>query len=243
MGFKLDGEEQEEVQEQASSATGSMADSDGYYHASQTSEQSNPVAAATASKKAIQIPKAIIILVIAVVVALVLTLIPWNKKTALDSYLTFTRPHLEETLGITLTENPEGAALLSIPNQDYTGFLVYSTPKKDMSVIYYDGRQAGICFDGSQYSLYGMKIGDAESHLLIQAEENNILAGDDSAGYKYTKYFCMLEDMEQKGSTAEYFLGVDGSVLVLVVNDTSNRVVNIIYYYNSTRILQDVEAL
>lgn len=50
----------------------------------------------------------------------------------------------------------------------------------------------------------------------------------------------MIEDIAQSGSIADYFLGTDGSVLVLVINDTSNRIVNIIYYYDNERILEDI---
>ena len=108
---------------------------------------------------------------------------------------------------------------------------------------YRNDYQGIICFDGKKYSAYGITIGDSESHLLTKAEETKVLAGEGSTGYKYTYYFSMLDDIGQRGSTAEYFLGVDGSVLVLVINDTSNRVVNIIYYYDSTRILQDIDRI
>ena len=53
----------------------------------------------------------------------------------------------------------------------------------------------------------------------------------------------MLEEMRTHGSTADYFVGADGSVLVLVINDTSHRVVNIIYYYNGEHILKDISLI
>ncbi len=241
MEFRLN----EDLEEKAEAVTDSVADADGYYHLPQSDNgttQIPPKAAYTESKK-VHIPGWIILIVLAVVAAIVLTRIPWNQKTSLDAYLRLPQAELEQTLGVMLTENPEGPSYLSIPNRDYTGFQVNSSPKKDIGVIYYNGKQAGICFDGKKYSVYGITIGDSESHLLTNAEDTKVLAGEGSAGYKYKYYFTMLDEMGQRGSTAEYFLGVDGSVLVLVLNDTSNRVVNIIYYYDSERILQDVDRI
>ena len=241
MEFKLNEEAEEKTEE---TGTESGADADGYYHLPQSDNTVTRVSADTNTKtKKVHIPGFVIVLVVAVVVALILTNIPWNRKTALEPYFRLPQAELEETLGVKMTENPEGPSYLSIPNRDHTGFQVYSGPKKDIGVIYYNGKQAGICFDGKKYSAYGITIGDSESHLLTKAEETKVLAGEGSTGYKYTYYFSKLDDIGQRGSTAEYFLGVDGSVLVLVINDTSNRVVNIIYYYDSTRILQDIDRI
>lgn len=238
MGFKLDGNEKEDFQDEQTDGTESMQDSDGYYHI----PQANAVQTHTAQiqKQEVSISKFVIFLIIAVVVALVLTIVPWNKKIALDSYLRLTMPELEQTLGVTFTENPEAVPYLSIPNGETDGFLVYSTSNKGLNVIYYNGRQLGISFDSKKYSVYGIKVGDSISHLLIQTGDSSVLGGEDGTGYAYKEYFNMLEDLTRSGSTSEYFVGVDDSVLILVVNDTTNRIVNIIYYYNTERLLQDI---
>lgn len=227
-----------------SSATSDMETDNGYYHAPEPIHTSSTVAPA---KRTVHIPPFIIPAVVIILLALALTLIPWHKKSSLDSIYRSSAQDIQTSLGVTLSENPDFVSKLSIPNQDPTGFNVYTTGNEDFGVIYYNGQQAGICFDSSKYALFGISVGDSESHLLTQAEATSTLSGDhssdNSAGYHYTDYFSMLEEMRTHGSTADYFVGADGSVLVLVINDTSHRVVNIIYYYNGEHILKDISLI
>lgn len=235
MEFKLD--DPNEQKKPTSHAEPALADDDGYYHAPVTSAPT----AIEPEKKPIQIPKFIIVFIIVAILALVLSRMPFNKKKELDTIARMPMSDIEQELGITLSENPDFVKQLSIPNGDPTGFQVYTNSSKDFGVIYYNGKQYGICFSSSKYSLYGVEIGDSESHLFLSSQETQILPDGKEPGYSYTSYFYVIEDMMKKGSTADYVMGSDGSVLVLVVNDTSNRVVNIIYYYDSNRVLKDVD--
>lgn len=238
MEFRLDGNEQEETQQEKPDA----AASDGYYHVPNKDMAMEKPAVTTISEstRQVHVPKFVIFIIAAAVIALILTLVPWNKKTALDSYLRMSQTELEQTLGVTFQENAAAVKYLSIPNGDTTGFQVYSTADEGLNVIYYNGRQQGISFTGRKYSVFGIKVGDSISHLLLSNGDEQIISGEDSAGYRYSQYFNMLEDLQKSGSTSEYFIGVDGSALILVVNDTSHRVVNIIYYYDTQRLLQGI---
>ena len=219
----------------------SAADEGGYYH---IPEKPIPVVLPP-EKKTFHIPKLVIILLILALAAFILSVLPINQKKSLDEIARMSKTGIEQELGITLTADPAAVNKLSIPNGEAEGFEVYTNPKKDFGVIYYNGKQYGICFDNNHYSLFGVKIGDSESHLLQE------VANTDSTGfqlntntekpYSYSTYFNMMEDMGKGGSTADYILGTDGSVLVLVINDTSHRVVNVIYYYNSDRVMKDID--
>lgn len=218
--------------------TDSQSDDGGYYHAPVQPEM--PVITEV-PKKQVRIPTFVIILLVCAVIAIVLKLIPFNKKTALNNVVRLPQASIETELGITLEHNPNFVSRLSIPNNNPDGFDTYTNAKKSFSVIYYNGKQFGISFSDSKYSLFGIKIGDSESHILNgQETPNGVFLEDGVPVYEYTEYFVMLEDMTKSGSTAEYFLGKDGSVLVLVINDTSNRVVNIIYYYDNQRVMEDI---
>ncbi len=251
MELKLDDNTEFQTTEDATpSLTGSRgfsvqnepaADEDGYYHIPE-----KPIPAVLPpEKKTFHIPRLVIILLVLALAALILSILPINKKKSLDEIVRMSRNEMEQELGITLTADPSAVKKLSIPNGESEGFEVYTNAKKDFGVIYYNGKQHGVCFDSTRYSLFGVTIGDSESHLFQEA------ANADSTGlqlntsnekpYSYSYYFNMMEDMSKGGSTADYVMGTDGSVLVLVVNDTSHRVVNVIYYYNSSRVMKDVD--
>lgn len=219
----------------------SINDDDGYYHAPVTPMTPLP---AEPPKKQVHIPVFVFILLAFVFIAIILKFIPFNQKTKLDEIARMPQESIEEELGLTLTENPDFVTRLSIPNNEPDGFVTYTNKKEDFSVIYYNGKQYGISFSSPNYTLFGVKIGDSESHILSAADsEQTIFYEDGSPAYEYSTYFNMIEDMSRGGSTADYFLGKDGSVLVLVINDTSSRVVNIIYYYDSERVMKDVSPI
>lgn len=229
MNLKLD----ETIQE-----TISQSDDDGYYHAPVQPEI--PIIT-EAPKKQVHIPVFVIILLICTAIVIVLKLIPFNQKTSLNTIIRLPQASIESELGITLEHNPNFVSRLSIPNNSPDGLDTYTNTKETFSVIYHNGKQFGISFSDPKYSLFGIKIGDSESHILNgQESKDGVFLEDGNFAYEYTEYFVMLDELSKNGSTAEYFLGKDGSVLVLVINDTSNRVVNIIYYYDNQRVMEDI---
>lgn len=213
---------------------------DGYYHIPEPEPISIPIKTEP-KKREIHISKAVIIIPIIIIAILLLKQIPFNKKTSLDSIARLPQSEIEKALNVTLSENPNFVSKLSIPNGDAEGFQVYTTQKEDFGVIYYNGQQYGICFTNPKYTLYGTQIHDAEIQIFTEENMNNRLIADgENAGYAFTNYFTVLNDIASGRSTASYVLGTDGSVLVLVFNDTTHRIVSINYYYDSERILKDL---
>ena len=235
MGFQLDDDttKPDDLQEQDS-----LADDDGYYHAP---VRETPLPSSIPTKKQIHIPTFIFIIPVILIILLAIRFIPWGEKKSLNNVVHLPQASIETELGITLEQNPSFVSMLSIPNNKTDGFQTYTTSKNDFSVIYYNGQQFGISFSSRKYSLFGISIYDSEPHIFNGVETvNGTLQENGVPVYEYYARFNMLEDMSHGHSTATYLLGTDGSVLVLVVNDTTARVVNIIYYYDSERILEDI---
>lgn len=215
-----------------------QTDNDGYYHA--PVQPDTPILTEAPGTR-VHIPPFVIVLLICAIIAVILSVIPFNRKTALDDIARLSQDAIEEELGLTLEHNPDFVSRLSIPNGSPDGLDTYTNSKKSFSVIYYNGKQFGISFSDSKYTLFGLKIGDSESHILNGTDSvDGAFLENGVPVYEYTEYFVMMEDLTKSGSTAEYFLGKDGSVLVLVINDTTNRIVNIIYYYDNQRVLEDI---
>ncbi|MBQ8148783.1 MAG: hypothetical protein IJ040_08365 [Lachnospiraceae bacterium] len=221
-------------------SSGSITDGK-YYHAPTSSSAPTPP---PAGKKKVQIPTIVFLIPVIIAIIVGLTFIPWGEKKAIDEYARMPRTEIEEQLGVTLTENPGFVNKLSIPNGETNGFQVYTTEKEDFGVIYYNGMQMGVCFDSTKYSLFGYKISDPEYKIFNEANTTSFkLTAEDGSTYPYTEYFSMIEDMSGGSSTAQYVAGTDGSLLVFVFNNTTNRVVNIIYYYDSKPLLKGTSSL
>ena len=95
-----------------SSATSDMETDNGYYHAPEPIHTSSTVAPV---KKAVHIPPFIIPAVVIILLALALTLIPWHKKSSLDSIYRSSAQDIQTSLGVTLSENP-GNLLEIVPS-------------------------------------------------------------------------------------------------------------------------------
>lgn len=241
MEFKLDGEEKttSSAPKQTSYPIDEVSKENKYYY---HAPQPTPVVTPPPQKKSVGIPKIVFFIPIIVIVAVVLTLIPWNKKTSLDDLATVPQAEIESTLGIKLSDNPQYLTKLSVANGNRDGIRVETTPQADFGVIYYNQIQYGICFDNSKYSLFGFKIGDPEYKIFSEenTDAHHVTIGE-GTGYKFTKWFVNVDDMNGGQSTANYLIGEDGSLLVLVVNNTSKRVVNIVYYYDYERNIEGMD--
>lgn len=216
----------------------SDADEDGYYHAP---VKPTPTVIDVPKKKQVHISPFLFVIPVIIVVIVVLRFLPISSTKSLNTLVRQPQKQIETELGLSLNQNPGFVTMLSVPNNNADGFETYTTDQEDFSVIYYEGKQFGISFSSRKYSLFGVKIDDAEYKILKDAEgASGTIQENGSPAYSYSNSFTMVEDMGNGKSTATYLLGTDGSVLVLVFNDVTNRLVNVIYYYDSERILQDI---
>ncbi|MBQ8982418.1 MAG: hypothetical protein IJ079_02425 [Lachnospiraceae bacterium] len=183
---------------------------------------------------------AIIVVIIAIAAGSILP-----KKFAkheVSSLAKLPKESIEQALGITLTEDPDYIKTLGIPDGDTTGFTAYTTDGKDFASVYYNGQPYGISFTNNKYELYGIKIGDSESHLITSSMDTYVLGADSGIGYPYTQWLEFLRNESMQYSSEYFFYGSDGGILVLHSNNTSHRIVNIQYYPNRTRYIRGVET-
>lgn len=201
-----------------------------------------PASAAVEQKKQFHIPVFLIVIAILFIIGLTAgILIPKLSETKdITAIVTAPKETMESELGISLNENESFVNSLGIPNKDTTGFRTFTDTGNNFGLIYYNNQQYGVTFNSKKYSVFGIKVGDSESNLIMNSEGTRTLAADSGIGYQYSNYFEMIEE-EVQYSTDYYFMGSDGSILVLRCNNTSHRVVSIEYYYDKTRIMQDVD--
>lgn len=149
---------------------------------------------------------------------------------------------IAETLDITLNENPDFVSKIGVPGNDTEGFEAYTTPNNDFAVIYYNGQQYGVIFTSNRYSLFGVNIGDWETHIVDPATENKLLVGDSSkhSGYPLIEVTQFIHSGVEDYSSQYYFYGTDGGLVVIDFNNTTSRAVRIQYYYDGTRYLKHV---
>lgn len=194
------------------------------------------------TKKQFHIPGFVIVLAVLIIAGLMAKIfIPkLYETTDITNIAKAPKETMESELGISLNESESFVNSLGIPNKDTTGFQAFTDDGNNYGLIYYNNQQYGVAFNNKKYSIFGIKIGDSESNLIMNSEENSTLAADSGIGYSYSSYFELIQEGVQYSSDY-YFIGTDGSILVLKCNNNTHRVVCIEYYYDKTRILKDVD--
>lgn len=184
----------------------------------------------------------IIVVIIAIAAGIIL-----SKKLAkhdISTIATLPKDTIAETLNIKLNENPDFVSKIGVPGNDTEGFEAYTTSNNDFAVIYYNGQQYGVIFTSNRYSLFGINIGDWETHIVVPASDNKLLVGDSSksSGYRINNVSQFVHTGVENYSTQYYFYGADGGLVVIDFNNTTSRAVRIQYYYDGTRYLKHVDS-
>ncbi|MDE7254391.1 MAG: hypothetical protein K2O32_15830 [Acetatifactor sp.] len=141
----------------------------------------------------------------------------YPEVTDLTPYLTMSKYELERTLGITLSDKPN--MVKKIYEFTEGEITVDGSEENNIGIVYIDGKQSGLHTDSRIYSMYGIKMGDAALYLK------------DNITYPYESVYEVLNDIGQGSSTATFYQNfTKNDCLVVVVNDTSGRVVALTYY-------------
>ncbi|MCM1089445.1 MAG: hypothetical protein NC092_05295 [Butyrivibrio sp.] len=178
-------------------------------------------------KKAI---KWVILIIIAVIAGKAFLNFVNPKVTDLTPYLKMTKSDLERTLGVSLSDNPN--MLKKIYEYTEGEITVDGNSGNSFGIIYIDGQQSGLHTDSRIYGMYGIKIGDAFISL------------EDKITYPYERKYEVLNDIGQGASTATFYQNyTNNDCLVVVVNDTSNRVVALTYYSNGKKATEQLSSM
>lgn len=141
-----------------------------------------------------------------------------HPETTDISYLASkSKAEIESEMGYPFSKAPDMAKkIYAYTNGEVT---VDANSENGIAIVYIDGKQVGIHTDNRLYSMFGIKLGDGEMSV------------EDVITFEYDKSFEVLNDMYGGSSTATFFYnhGTD-ECLVVVINDTSNRVVALTYY-------------
>lgn len=139
------------------------------------------------------------------------------EVTDLTPYLTMSKYDLERTLGVSLSDKPN--MVKKIYEFTEGEITVDGSEKNDIGIVYIDGKQSGLHTDSRIYSMYGIKLGDAALYL------------EDNITYPYERTYEVLNDIGQGSSTATFYQNYTrNDCLVVVINDTSGRVVALTYF-------------
>lgn len=146
----------------------------------------------------------------------------YPEVTDLTPYLTMSKYELERTLGVSLSDKPN--MVKKIYQFTDGKITVDGSEKNDIGIVYIDGKQSGLHTDNRIYSMYGVKIGDVALYLK------------DNITYPYESVYEVLNDIGQGSSTATFYQNFTrNDCLVVVVNDTSGRVVALTYFSNGKK--------
>lgn len=135
---------------------------------------------------------------------------------------------LEKELDITLVRGSDKSKKIN----HYSEGTVSVDSYKGIGVVYIDGKHVGLHIDSRNYSMYGVKIGDAEISL------------DNKITYNYKEVFEVIDDIADGTSTATFYYNKkQGDCLVVICNDVSNRVVAMTYFNDLDRVTERLSGI
>ena len=157
---------------------------------------------------------AVIIFVLIVAVGWVKNLIA-PKVTDVTAMVNMEKTDLQRVLGVSFTNNPDMVKKI----YEYSDGEITVDSADGIAVVYIDGQRKGLHIDNRKCGMYGLRIGDA----VINVEDKTTYDFDDSFG--------VLNDEGVGQSTAvHYYNEKKNDCLIVIYNDTSNRVVALTYY-------------
>ena len=131
-------------------------------------------------------------------------------------------------LGVTLVNNAEWAT--QIPQYSSGTVAVKSDSDAEIGIVYIDGKQAGVHIRSGKYTIYGIQINDGEKEAY------------DHTSYPFDGSTSVINDMaEGKTTTYFYYNSKQNDCVALTINDTTNRIVAITYFYDYARIVETLD--
>ena len=146
----------------------------------------------------------------------------------ITKYVDKSEEDIEKGLGVKLEDAPEKVKSI----HQYSNGTISVSSNGDISVIYINGVQKGVKIDNKKYSMFGIKINDDGNKLQSKMT------------YDYTNYFEVLNDIYSGKSTTDYYYNKEkNDCFVIIINDTSGRVVSMTYYNDFETISQNLSGL
>lgn len=129
-------------------------------------------------------------------------------------------------LGITFTDNAEWISQI----HQYSKGAVTVKAAEDIGIVYIDGQQAGIHIRSKKYTIYGIQVGDGEKETY------------DYTSYPYDNFLSVINDMAAGKTTTYFYYNVEhNDCVAITINDTTNRIVGMTYFYDYKKITETLE--
>lgn len=128
-------------------------------------------------------------------------------------------------LGVTLTDNTEWVPQI----HQYSNGTVTVKSADGIGIVYIDGKQAGVHIRDKSYTIFGIQIGDGEQEAY------------NHTSYPYDNFLSIIEDMKEGKTTTYFYYNVErNDCLALTINDTTNRIVGMTYFYDYKKIMENM---
>lgn len=151
-----------------------------------------------------------------------------SANAELSRVLGMNTEEVEAELGVTLERNSG----MNVQIHEYSGGTVTVDGNGDVGVVYINGQYAGLHVNGSQYSLFGIKIGDAEVHA------------QESMTYEYDYSSFVLNDMAEGQSLTIFYYDEDkGDCLALTYNQRYYTVASMTYFNSYEKVLKNLDSV
>ncbi len=129
-------------------------------------------------------------------------------------------------LGVTFIDNSEWVPQI----HQYSTGTVTVKAADGIGIVYIDGKQAGVHIRDKAYTIYGIQIGEGEKKA------------HDNTSYPFDNFLSILNDMaEGKTTTYFYYNETQNDCIALTVNDTTNRIVGMTYFYDYNLVMQTID--
>lgn len=129
-------------------------------------------------------------------------------------------------LGVTFTDNSEWVSQI----HQYSKGTVTVKAAEDIGIVYIDGKQMGVHVRSKKYTMFGVQLGDSETSAY------------NGMSFPYDNFLSVLNDMAEGKTTTYYYYNLErNDCLAITINDTTNRIVGMTYFYDFKKITETLE--
>lgn len=129
-------------------------------------------------------------------------------------------------LGVTFTDNSEWVTQI----HQYSNGNATVKAAEDIGIVYIDGKQMGIHVRSKKYTMFDIQLGDSETSVY------------NGTSYPYDNFLSVLNDMAEGKTTTYFYYNLEqNDCLAIAINDTTNRVVGLTYFYDYNKVTETLE--
>ncbi|SNU07124.1 hypothetical protein SAMN06297422_11129 [Lachnospiraceae bacterium] len=148
-----------------------------------------------------------------------------EKKTDVTEIVRYDEDRISQELGLSFIKSDYYTPRVRVLPEE----IVFARADKGFAVVYINNKRAGIFFDGTKYTLYGLSVGD--------------YCGDDFQGleFKYDQFY--MDEVKYHAGRKEYYYlyNTNTSECMIVTLDSKEKtVIELGYFYDYHQILRTV---